>query len=254
MVRSRIVLGVALVALGVVVTALVVRAGVWTWPRGDEALAAGGASATGRAQTVSVVAEGDAPAAPNTTTLELGVGVHRSAVRAALDRAGAELASLLTAIKGEGVAPADIQTDSLQVSTDYTNGSVSGYAATSLVRVTVHHVQNAQGVIAAAADAAGNDVQVQGITYSYTPDASTLQSARQAAISAARSQAEAWARLAGRHVGDIVSVTEAGASTSPAAQCAQGCGAGGAGGGGIPVVAGTGHVAEVVTVVYTLTG
>jgi uncharacterized protein YggE len=246
--RSRLALGGALVALGVVVTALAVRAGVWTWPRGGDAQAASATTATSRAQTVSVVAEGDAPAAPNTVSLQLGVAVHRPTVRAALDRAGVELSSVLSALKDQGVAAADIQTDSLSVSTDYNNGAVSGYAASSLVRVTIHHVQNAQGVISAAADAAGNDVQVQGVTFSYTPDAGTLQAARQAAMTAARNQAEQWAKLAGKHIGDVVSVSEAGASSPQPQACTQGCG-----GGGIPVVPGAGHVGEVVTVVYALT-
>jgi uncharacterized protein YggE len=251
--RSRVALGGALVALGIIVTALAVRAGVWTWPRGGDAQAASATTATSRAQTVSVVAEGDAPAAPNTVSLQLGVAVHRPTVRAALDRAGVELGSVVSALRHEGVADADIQTDSLNLSADYTNGSVTGYAATSMVRVTIHHVQNTQGVISAAADAAGNDTQVQGITYSYTPDAGTLQTARQAAMSAAHTQAEQWARLAGRHLGDVVSVSEAGASTPQPQSCGQGCGAGGAGGGGVPVLPGVGHVAEVVTVVYALT-
>src|SRR5260370_680853 len=81
-------------------------------------------------------------------------------VRAALDRAGVELGSVESALKE---ATADVQTDSLNVSADYTNGSVTGYAASSMVRVTIHHVQNTQGVISAAADAAGNDAQVQGV-------------------------------------------------------------------------------------------
>lgn len=249
MVRSRIALACALVALGVLVTTLAVRAGVWTWPRGGDALAASGPAATARAQTVSVVAEGDAPAAPNTVSVQLGVTVHRPSVRTALDRAGTELAAIVTALRGEGVGAADIQTDILQVSTDYTNGTVSGYAATSLVRTTIHHVQNAQSVISAAADAAGNDLQVQGVSFGYTPDAGTLQAARQAAMTAARAQAEQWARLAGRHLGDVVSVTEQGVATSPGVSCTQGCG----GAGGVPVVPGAGRVAESVTVVYALT-
>src|SRR5260370_1398213 len=83
-----------------------------------------------------------APAARNTVSLPLGVAVHRPTVRAALDRAGVELGSVESALKDQGVATADVQTDSLNVSADYTNGSVTGYAASSMVRVTIHHVQN----------------------------------------------------------------------------------------------------------------
>jgi uncharacterized protein YggE len=203
----------------------------------------------GGAQTVTVVAEGDAPAAPNTVTVELGVAAHRPTVRAALDRAGDEMASVVSALKAQGVGAPDIQTESLQVNTDFNNGAVSGYAATSLVRVTIHHVLNTQAVISAAADAAGNDAQVQGVSYSYTPDEATLQAARRSAMAAARAQAEQWARLAGRHLGDVVSVSESGAGSEP-----QPGGRGGAGGGGgVPLLPGVGHVSEVVSVVYALT-
>jgi uncharacterized protein YggE len=68
-------------------------------------------------------------------------------------------------------------------------------------------------------------------------------------MAAARAQAEQWARLAGRHLGDVVSVSESGAGSEP-----QPGGRGGAGGGGgVPLLPGVGHVSEVVSVVYALT-
>jgi uncharacterized protein YggE len=252
MARSRIAATGTLVVATIAVTGLAVRAGLWTWPRGGVASAAGpSAVAVDRAHAVTVVGEGDVPVAPTSAGVVVGVAVRRPTAQAAFDRAGAEMAAVTSALKQQGVAAADIQTSALQVSAETTNGSVADYLVGSSVNVTIRRVESAQAVVKAATQAAGNDAQVEGISFSNAPDADAIEAARHAAMDAAHNQAEHWATLSGHHLGEVISVSEGGDSQHPCTGC--GGAAPGPGTAGVPISPGVGHVTEVVTVVYALT-
>ncbi len=241
-----------LVALAVAVTGVAGGVRIWTWPHPAGVAAASTTLGTDRSRTVSVVGEGDAAITPTNASAQLGVAVHRPTVREAFDRAATEMSALVSAVRGQGVAAADIQTIALQVTSDNSNGRVTGYVVTSSANVMIRRLESAPAVISAATDAAGNDVQVQGVSFGEVPDAATIETARRAAMDAARAQAGQWARLAGRHLGEIISVTEAAASQQPCA----GCGGAGPGTGSataVPLFPGVAHVSQVVTVVFALT-
>jgi uncharacterized protein YggE len=143
----------ALLILATFVTGVALHAAGWIGPRGTDVLAAdpSAASVGGSPRTVTVVGDGDVPVTPATASVQLGVAVHRPNVRAAYDRAGAAMAALIAAVKGQGVAPADIQTTALQVSSDSTSGSAGGYQVLSSVTVILRQLDRAETVIAAAA-------------------------------------------------------------------------------------------------------
>jgi uncharacterized protein YggE len=151
------------------------------------------------------------------------------------------------------VADADIQTTSLGISqnTDCCPSRISGYTASNSVVVKIHHLGNVGAVIAAAADAAGDDIALNGVNLDLSDRASQLKGARESAMASAATKAKHWAALAGRHLGKVLSLSEAVSTGVPqGTPCYGQCGGGG---GGAPIQAGQSSVVVDVTVVYELT-
>jgi uncharacterized protein len=214
----------------------------------------GGSAVAGPRDTITVIGEGTQLASPDIAVLNLGVQPKRGSVREALSVANTEMDKLLANIKAGGVADADIQTTSLGISqnTDCCPSRISGYTATNSVVVKIHHLSNVGAIIAAAADAAGDDIAFNGVTLDLSDRASQLKGARESAMASAATKAKHWAALAGRHLGKVLSVSEiVSTSSATGAPCGGfgGCG----GGGGAPVQAGQSSVVVDVTVVYELT-
>jgi len=109
-----------------------------------------------------------------------------------------------------------------------------------------------EAVIAAAAQAVGDDIQLNGINLELSDNTTQLKGARQAAISAAAARARVWAELAGRHLGKVLSVSEVVGNQGNFSPCG-GAGGGCGGGGGTPIQAGQANVTVDVAVVYELT-
>ncbi len=125
-----------------------------------------------------------------------------------------------------------------------------GYSATVGITVTVHSINNVTPLIEVAVDTLGNDLQLNGMTLSVADQTAMLKTARASAMSDANEKAQDYARLAGHHVGGLVSVSEV-ISTTGGFACDQ-CGGKGAGGGGIPIQAGTQSITVTVAVTYEL--
>lgn len=203
---------------------------------------------------VAVQGIGRITAAPDTMLTDLGVNVQRGTVRDALAAARADVDKLTAALQGTGIQPADMQTSSLSVGPNYSYPSqqLTGYSAYSMLHVRVRDMSKANATLAAAADALGNDVQFGGIQLTRADLTAQLAQARQAAISAATTQAADWARLANRQLGKISGVQEQYAGYGAQSIAGQG-GMGGGGGASVPAIqAGQGETVVVVTVTYDL--
>lgn len=213
-----------------------------------------GSAVAGPRDTITVIGEGTTLASPDIAILNLGVQPKRPSVRDALSASATEMTKLLANIKAAGVADADIQTTSLGITqnTDCCPSRISGYTANNNVVVKIHHLANVGAVISAAADAAGDDIALNGVTLDLSDRASQLKGARESAMAAASTKAKHWASLAGRHLGKVLSVSEIVSTTSSSGSPCQGFGGCG-GGGGAPVQAGQSSVVVDVTVVYDLT-
>ena len=238
----------ALIAIAAsAVTAVAVRAG--TGGASTQA-AVGAGSVAGPRDTVTVVGEGTQNATPDNALLSLGVTVRRGTAGDALNAANVEMTALLKAIKAQGVQDVDIQTTGISIYQDTQYGAI-GYRAGNTVNVKIHHIANVGTVVAAAQKAAGDDIQLNGITLQLSDNTTQLKGARQAAMTAAGARAKEWANLAGRHLGKVLSVSEVIASGSTGSPCGAGGGCGG--GGGMPIQAGQVNVTVDVAVVYELT-
>ena len=97
---------------------------------------------------------------------------------------------------------------------------VDGYEATNTVTARIRDLGTAGSVIDSAAERAGDNIVVQGITFSIDDDSELLANARTKATRRARAQAEQLASGAGVEVGDVKSISEA-TSSVPLAYAAD---------------------------------
>jgi uncharacterized protein len=202
--------------------------------------------------TITVVGVGVGSATPNQAVVNLGVSATRTNVRDAVSVAASDLTHLLTAVRKEGVQDKDIQTTAVWISpvTNCCPQTLNGYNAATQIAVTVHSISNVTTLIEDAVDAAGNDLQVNGITLSVSDQTAMLKAARANAMRDASEKAQDYAQLSGHHVGGLVGMSEV-VSTTGGFSCDQ-CGGKGAGGGGIQIQAGVTSITVDVAVTYDL--
>jgi uncharacterized protein len=176
-------------------------------------VAPGGGGQTG----IVVHGEGKVTGNPDTVTLVLGVQTQGPSARAALDANNARANAVITVLKGKGVRPEDLRTSQLSVSPTYggPTNRITGYEVSNLVTATVHDIAAAGGIIDAAADAAGDAVRVQSLSFSIADDSDLRAQARAAAVRQAKEKAEQMADAAGVSLGSLVSMAEGTASPPP---------------------------------------
>lgn len=208
------------------------------------------------ADTITVIGQGRVAAVPDTIYTDIGAETIRPNLPQALAATGDDATKLTAALKSAGVADVDMQTTSLyayQRTDQY--GNVTGFSASTNLRVRIRDVTKATAVINAAANAIGNDVRLGQFQYQRTDITVQAAQARQLALTAAQDRAAGIAKLSNRSLGKISSVTEDFAGYVPAGQMMQGIGGGGGmgGGGSVPqVYSGQGEVVVNLYVSYSL--
>ena len=154
---------------------------------------------------------------------------------------------MIAALKAQGVAAADIQTELVSLSARYTqNGdAIVGYAATNSVAVTLRRLDKAGGAIDAAVEAGAN--QVSGPNLVRSDQSALYRRALRVAIANARAKAQAIAGASGLHLRRITDVSEQGGPT-PLAETAKGVAAP-----STPIEPGTQLVEATITVMFSVT-
>ncbi|KYH43153.1 SIMPL domain-containing protein [Branchiibius sp. NY16-3462-2] len=167
---------------------------------------------TTEAATLRVTGTATSGATPDRVELRLGVEHSASSAPAALDAAAAAAHRLVAAIKAADVADHDVQTAGLSLDRgwDPEKNVPSGYVARH--RFAVRTALDASGeVIAAAADAAGDDLRVESVSLAVSDTDPLRTRAQRDAFDDARTQATELARRAGRQLGPVLAI-----DTSPA--------------------------------------
>lgn len=173
------------------------------------ASAAEAASAASSGATVDVTATGSVVGTPNTLTLTIGVETVAASAAAALDRNDAEMSALQATLFKAGVSKNDVATSNLSISPDYrNNGTISGYDVSDNLTVTLSDLATAGSVIDTAAHAVGNDIRIQGITFSISNTSHLLAEARIQAVRNARTEALDLAAGAGATLGPVEKIID----------------------------------------------
>lgn len=176
-------------------------------------LAQSGGSPGTPAPGITVVGTGRIAGEPDTLTTTVGVEVERDAVDDALTDANEAAQRVIDAVREAGVAEEDVQTREFSVQPRYDyppqgQPILRGYAVTNLVEVKVGDLDRAGEVLTAATEAGGDDARVQGVQFALEDNDALLEQARARAFEDARLRAEQYARLAGRSLGPLVSLSE----------------------------------------------
>lgn len=235
--RTGRIAGVMLVAAVIAALAMV----------GTTATSAAAATTTRR---ITVSAAGKVQGTPDVADVAIGVSARGKTASEALDTANDRANKVIGALKDGGVADDDVQTTGLSIQPTYTNsGDITGYQVDNTVNAQLRDLSKAGALLDAAARIAGDEVRLQGITFSVDDDSALLATARTRAVKRARTQAQQLADAADVSLGSVVSIDEQSTVVPyPRASAAGAADAASA----IPIEPGTQTLTVSVTVVYAI--
>jgi len=191
-------------------------------------------------QGISVSGHGEAEGTPDIARVTLGVETREKVAALATERANAQMAAILAALKQKGVPDTDVRTQNFSVNFDQepyppgpypvesegrpapavksaeaassTSSAEAGprgfYRVSNTVVVTVRKLGELGALLGAATEAGANNVW--GVQFDIEDPSKLEAEARSEAMAAAKSNAEQLARLAGVTLGPIVSVGDSG--------------------------------------------
>lgn len=168
---------------------------------------------------ITVSGHGEVESVPDLATMTFGVSLVRSHVEEALGAASAAAQRLHSALSDAGVDAADLQTSGFSIGAEYDYSGnrrrLVGFRVQNPVVAKLRDVEALGEVIQAAADAAGDDVQIGGPVFSVDDDAALVVEARDRAWADAAAKAEQLASLAGVGIGDPTVIAETARSRPP---------------------------------------
>ena len=172
------------------------------------------AEASIRGTRLEIVASGEASGVPDVARIGAGVVTTAPTATAAMEANARQMASVRAALTRAGIADRDIQTSSLSLSPEYREGApdasprIVGYRASNDVSVTFRDIAATGRILDALVSQGAN--QINGPSLSIEHPEAALDEARIKALAAARARADLYARAAGKHVGRLVAISEAG--------------------------------------------
>ena len=169
---------------------------------------AGAQDAAATADTLTVSGVGTVKAVPDEAQMSFGVETRRATAQAAVAANADAMRKVINALRQAGAREIATQWVSVYPFTNET-GQVDGYSASNSVSA-VSDVDDAPGLIDAAAEAGANQVSGPGLSSSNAEE--LYRSALAKAVTDARLRAEVLAKAAGRSLGEITTIVEGGAA------------------------------------------
>ena len=205
---------------------------------------------------VEVTGEGIVSAAPDFARVTLGVTTAGKTAGEAMAANAKAANALVSLIKAEGVAPADIQTTDVSISPMFSQSSsgqesaptIIGYSVSDNVTVMVRDIPRLGGLIDKAVGAGANSIY--GIGFGHDNASALLDKARPLAVADARRKAEIYASAGGARIGRLMVLTEE-AGRQPPVTFSRAYAAGGAA--PTPIEAGEDKLTVTVTARFELT-
>jgi uncharacterized protein YggE len=163
---------------------------------------------------IEVAGEGSVSAAPDFARVTLGVASTGKTAGEAMVANAKAANALVSLIKAEGVAPADIQTSEMSISPMFsqpahgqeTAPTITGYSVTNNVAVTVREIPRLGALLDKAVTQGANSVY--GVGFGHNDTSALLDKARPLAVEDARRKAEIFAGAAGAKIGKLMVLTE----------------------------------------------
>jgi uncharacterized protein YggE len=181
------------------------------------AACAGAEAESPEVRTLVVAGVAEAKGTPDTATVQLGVSVSDENLAAAIDEANRTMQEVTEALIARGVRKEDIQTSFYNVwrqeifdpQTGMPTEEVNHHVETSMA-VTVRNIGELSGMIDAGLAAGANNIN--GISFQISDTSMLETQARTMAIEDANDRAREIAMTMGLNLGQILSISEGGAS------------------------------------------
>lgn len=164
-------------------------------------------------RTITVSGSGVAYGSPDIATAQVGVQTRGEDPGQAMEENNTRMAALIAALKGLGIADNDIQTTNFSVYAQQDYNPQTGealeritYVVDNTVNITVRDLGRLGDVLSGAVEAGANSVY--GISFSVENETALEQTAREQAMTDARTRAEALADLAGVTLDVPLSISE----------------------------------------------
>ena len=189
----------------------------------------GSATVAPQQQTgIWVTGQGEVMAVPDVAELRLGVEVQADTVAGAQAQASDAMGKVEQALKDNGVAEKDIQTQQFSISpvtkwiSDRDEQEIVGYRATNIVVAKIRDrdyesrpLDYRTGIIInAVAEAGGDFTRIQGVSFDVDDKTPYYEEARSKAVADANNKAKQLAELAGVGLGKATFVSEGGGYSS----------------------------------------
>jgi uncharacterized protein YggE len=161
-----------------------------------------------------VTGQGEVMAVPDIAELRLGVEVQAGTVAEAQAEASEAMDRVEQALKDNGVADKDIQTQQFSIYpvtkwiSDRDEEEIVGYRVTNIVVAKIREVDKAGAIIDAVAEAGGDFTRIQGISFDVDDKTSYYAQARAKAVEDASDKATQLAELAGVGLGKATYISE----------------------------------------------
>ena len=190
--------------IAAIIAAVAAMGTFWSRPARAQAPQTGGTAV----RHITVVGMGEAKAAPDRATVQIGVQSEAKTAREALTDNNAKMAGLIDQLKKLGIQAKDIQTSNFNISPTYSqNGrTVTGYQVNNMVSVVIRDITKAGDLLDKVVNAGANTIF--GMSFSIDDPKPLQTTARNAAIADARTRAQAMAQAAGVSLGQILSISE----------------------------------------------
>ncbi|MCQ9165668.1 SIMPL domain-containing protein [Arthrobacter sp. STN4] len=164
---------------------------------------------------VTLTGQGTVPAAPDQFHINVGIEAQRGTVRAAYAAATEALNAVQARLLALQVPPGAVSSTALDVRVDTrwqdrAAPVVTGYTVSSTLNVLLRYDDGAEDVIAAVVDSGNDSVRLNGLTPALSDATAAQDAARTLAWADARRAAELYAGMAGRRLGTVRSIAEAG--------------------------------------------
>jgi len=170
---------------------------------------------------VWVSGTGKVTVAPDIASLRLGIEAQQATVAEAQSAATVAMNQVMAALKDNGVADKDIQTQyfSIQKVTRWDDEKyqevIIGYRVTNIVTAKIRDIANAGTVIDAVALAGGDLTRIDSISFSVDDPSAYYEQVRGKAMADAKAKAEQLAELGGITLGQPTYISESMVTPSP---------------------------------------
>jgi uncharacterized protein YggE len=166
--------------------------------------------------TISVTGTATVKGTPDTVSFQIGMETINVNAATALSMNNGRVKALEAALMKHGVTKKEMQTSGLDIQANTNNaGQVTGFTVDDDLTVTMHDLAKAGAAIESAAQAGGNGVELNGITFSISNDSKLLAQARANAMHNAHTEASNIATAGGTSLTGILKVTDQENQNSP---------------------------------------